>query len=225
MGIELAEDGFEHHDLGVQPLYRTSRIKSTSDRHCAAHQDDYQDIIHDASRDRAIDYLTSVLGKPWPDVEPFIGEGGKPRLKKPWNIERRVTKIITDYIDDKRDKDGNQTDPRKRWREIDDYVRDPVEREMGPMPEATLDDIDPEVAKKYAIRDADITLRLGPILEQKIRDMDLQKISPITLSCPCSTACRRTESSWLPHRSGTKSNASAKTRWDAPSGRYMRQPV
>ncbi len=181
MGIELAEDQFVDtmilaYNLCIEP----QGLKALAYRHCAAHQDDYQDIIHDASRDRAIDYLTSVLGKPWPDVEPFIViEGGKPRLKKPWNIERRVTKIITDYIDDKRDKDGNQTDPRKRWREIDDYVRDPVEREMGPMPEATLDDIDPEVAKKYAIRDADITLRLGPILEQKIRDMDLQKISAI----------------------------------------------
>jgi uracil-DNA glycosylase family 4 len=182
MGIELADDQFVDtmllaYNLCIEP----QGLKALAYRHCRAHQDDYADIIREASRDKAMEYLSSVLGYEWPDIEPFIVTvGGKPKIKKPWNITRRVTKIIIDVIDEKRDKDGNPTDPRKRWKEIDDYVRDPVEKLLGPMTEATLDDIgDPEKAKRYAIRDADITLRIAPILEQKICDMDLTKISAI----------------------------------------------
>lgn len=155
-------------------------LKVLSYRHCNAHQDEYDDIMAEASREKAMEYLCSVLGQRWLDVEPLIVyEGGKARLKKPWNIDKRVTKIITDVLDDKRDKDGNPTDPRKRWKEIDDYVREPVEAELGPMPEATLNDIDPEVAIRYSARDADITLRLAPILEAKIREMELETICEI----------------------------------------------
>jgi len=181
IGIEIPEDNFRDSMILAYNLCIESQgLKALAYRHCSAHQDDYSDIIRDASRDKAIEYLCSVLSHTWPDIEPFIVfEGGKPKLKKPWNIERRVIKIITDVLDNKCDKDGNPTDPRKRWKEIDDYVRDPVEQKLGPMTEATLDDIDPEKAKRYAIRDADITLRIGPILEKKIEEMELQTISAI----------------------------------------------
>jgi uracil-DNA glycosylase family 4 len=181
MGVEL--DGDQYVDsmimafnLCIEPL----GLKALLYRHCAMQQDDYSDIIHEASQAKALDYLVSVLGMDWPDVEPLIVfEGGKPKLKKPWNINRRVEKIITDVLDGKVDKDGNPTDPRKRWKDIDDYVKDPVEDVMGPMLDATLDDIPYEKAQYYACRDSDGTRRLGPILEQKIRDMDLEKISRI----------------------------------------------
>lgn len=181
LGIELADDQFIDtmqlaYNLCIEPL----GLKALAYRHCNAHQDDYSDIIHDASRERAMEYLFSVLPHEWPDVEPFVVyDGGKPKVKKPWNIDRRVSKIISDVLADKRDKDGNPTDPRKRWKEIDDFVRDPVEQLLGPMTEATLDDIPYEKAKTYAIRDADITLRIGPILEQKIKDMGLEQIAAI----------------------------------------------
>jgi len=143
MGIEFRDGTFRDSMLIAYNLFIESQsLKSLAWRHCSAYQSEYQEIMHDASREKAIEYLCLVLSRSWPDVEPLIVyEGGKARLKKPWNIDKRVTKIITDVLDDKRDKEGVPTDPRKRWKEIDDYVRDPVEAELGPMPTATLDDI------------------------------------------------------------------------------------
>lgn len=162
--------------LGIEP----QGLKPLSFRHLGMHQDEYGDIMYEASRGRAMEYLYSVLEHLWPDVEPFIVyEKGQPRVKKPWNIDRRVAKIIDDVLGGKVDKEGNPTDPRKRWKEIDDFVRDPVEAVLGPMTEATLDDIDPDIAIRYAARDADCTRRLYPVLWQKVLDMGLEEISKI----------------------------------------------
>lgn len=181
MGIEFRTDRVRDNMilsylLAVEP----QGLKAASFRHCGMKQDEYADIMAAASRDRAMEYLYSVLEREWSPVEPFIVyEGGKPRVKKPWSIDRRVLKIITDVLSGKVDKDGNPADPRKRWKEIDDFVREPVEQSLGPMTEATLDDIDPKVAVRYAARDADCTLRLYPVLWQRIKDMDLETISKI----------------------------------------------
>jgi DNA polymerase-1 len=180
LGVELGDNVRDTMVLAFLLGVESQGLKNLAYRHCAAHQDEYSDIMADADRDKAVEYLCSVLTRDWPPIEPFIVfEGGKPKLKKPWPIDRRVAKIIADVVEGKVDKDDNSTDPRKRWNEIDDFVRDPVEELLGPMPRATLDDIDPEIAIRYSARDSDITLRLAPVLEQKIRDMDLEKISRI----------------------------------------------
>lgn len=180
LGVELGDSPVDTmiraYNLTIEP----QSLKSLAYRHCNAHQDEYSDITHDASQDRAMDYLYEVLSHEWPTVEPMlVYEGGKPRVKKPWNIDRRVSKIITDVIGGKVDKDGNPTDPRKRWKEIDDFVREPVEEVLGPMTIATLDDIDMGVAVRYAARDSDINLRIAPPLGDKIREMGLEEISQI----------------------------------------------
>src|SRR5208337_1131712 len=64
---------------------------------------------------------------------------------------------------------------RKRWGDWDDEMRWPVIEVLGEMPVATLDDVDPTVAETYACRDADATLRIAPILEDKIRAMGLEE--------------------------------------------------
>jgi uracil-DNA glycosylase len=181
MGIDL--DGVEVVDTMVLSFALTitpQGLKSLLYRFCNMEQDDYSDLMAEADRDKATDYLCSVLDHEWPPIEPFIVfEAGKPRIKKPWPINKRVLKIITDVAEDKRDKDGNPTDPRKRWADIDDFVREPVEELLGPMTVATLDDVPYEKAQYYAVRDADGTRRLGPILEQKVHDMELDRIVKI----------------------------------------------
>jgi DNA polymerase-1 len=166
--------------LAYNLCIESQSLKNLATRHCNAHQDEYLDIIHDASVEKAMDYLCNVMSREWPEVEArIIEDGGKSRVKKPWGISKRVTKIVTDVWSGKCDKDGVPTDPRKRWTEIDDFVREPVEAAIGPMPHATLDDIDPDMAIRYGSRDSDITIRIAPILEKKVKEMGLQEIAAI----------------------------------------------
>lgn len=180
-GIEIPEDNFRDsmliaYNLVIEP----QGLKPLAYRHCGMHQDDYLDIIHDASLQKAMEYLYEVANRSWPDVEPFVvNVAGVSKIKRPWNINRRVEKIIMDVVSEKIDKDGNPANPRKRWAGIDDYVKEPVEDLLGSMPEATLDDVDQDRAKWYANRDSDATLRIAPILEQRIKDMGLEEICAI----------------------------------------------
>lgn len=60
---------------------------------------------------------------------------------------------------------------RKWWtKDIKDYAfRMQVEECLGPMPEATLDDVDQRVAVDYSARDADATMRIWPRIEELVR--------------------------------------------------------
>jgi DNA polymerase-1 len=58
-------------------------------------------------------------------------------------------------------------------------LREPVEEALGPMPEATLDDVPMQRAVWYATRDADATIRIAPILESMIAAEGLAEVSEI----------------------------------------------
>jgi len=111
-----------------------------------------------------------------PAPEPYIVlDKGLPKVKKPQGINKLAKRAIGDLAADKRNKDGEPVDLRDRWNKWDDTVKGPVVEVLGEMPVATLDDVDPAKAEWYANRDADATLRIGPILEQKCHDMGLDE--------------------------------------------------
>jgi DNA polymerase I len=110
----------------------------------------------------------------WGAAEQYVViENGQPKIKKPHSIGQRVSRILSDY------EKKPETDLVRRWENIDEYIRVRVEEELGEMPEATLDDIPEERAINYACRDADATLRLGPILIEKIDEMELGQVALI----------------------------------------------
>ncbi len=80
---------------------------------------------------------------------------------------------------DKELKDGSVTNPRERWKKIDPRARRPVIDVMGEMRAPDLNDIPLERAVHYGSRDADATLRIHPVLKQKIKAMDLEQVSRI----------------------------------------------
>lgn len=176
-GIELGEDQFRDtmvmaYHLCIEP----QGLKALAWRHCGAHQDEYQDLVSGPNTEKALAFLLHVGQQEWPAPMPYmVMDKGVPKVKKPQGINRLIDRAINDLAADKRDKDGEPVDLRKRWVNWDDAVKQPVIEALGDMPVATLDDVDEEVAERYAMRDADITLRIAPALEQKVRDMGLEE--------------------------------------------------
>lgn len=175
MGIGLDEHQFTDtmvlaYHLCIEP----QGLKALAYRHCGAAQDDYVDLIAEPSVTKALEYFLQVSAQSWPVPEPYLVlDKGVPKMKKPQSVNRLVDRALADLAADKRNKDGEPVDLRDRWHKWDEAVKAPVIEQMGDMPIATLEDVKPEVAHRYACRDADVTLRIAPVLEQRIRDMEL----------------------------------------------------
>jgi uracil-DNA glycosylase family 4 len=181
---------------GLKPLmFKLARLE----------QDEYETIIGPGEEKVATEYLKAVLenkcakcsgdgtvevpykrqpgktrrvkcddcggdGTGWPLPEPqliFSGDSSA-RVYKPRSIGRGVRAALE-----------RGTRLRESWEAIDEAARNNVESKLGRMREATLDDIDPEVAKDYAARDADGTLRVYHILEPMVRKEGLWNVYQI----------------------------------------------
>lgn len=133
---------------GLKPLaYRWLGVQMTS----------YEETVGDAGYQKQIDYLTQTLDLgPWPKAEPRVitDNAGRSRLYRPQSIDRRAMAILQAALEDP------TIDIRKRWHDVDPPTRALVEAVLGEMPVGTLDDIPLERATRYAVRDADVTLRL-----------------------------------------------------------------
>ena len=181
MGIELADDQYVDlmiyaYNLCVCPL----GLKANAYRACGMLQDDYDDIVRDARLEKAMNYLLTAADREWPKADPqIIEEGGLQRVYKPKSVNFRINKIIGDWTKWQVGEREEEVDLRKRWNDIDDIIKAPVIEAVGDMPDATLYDVPYAKAQFYAIRDADATLRMAPILEQKIKDMGLEEIAAI----------------------------------------------
>lgn len=179
MGIVLEDEQFiDTMVLAYLLCLEPQGLKLLAYRHCGMSMMSYDDVIMEADRARATEYLVGVDAVQWEVVQPYvIIEGGKAKVHKPQSINQRVRRILNDY--NKREGTEDPVDPRKRWGGVEDYIKQEVVEALGEMPEATLDDVDPESAKNYACRDSDATIRLGPILERKINEMGLGGVSEI----------------------------------------------
>lgn len=145
---------------GLKPLAR---------RHCGMHMDSYTDVLSVANRSVALEFLYGIAAQDWGPSEAYaIVTNGELKFKQPWSLNKYVTNIIKDIENNKLDKEGNPPNPRKRWDNIDPAIRWKVEDLLGEMPEATLDDIPEDKARAYACRDADATLRIYPILWDRV---------------------------------------------------------
>lgn len=162
--------------LGTEP----QGLKDLAYRYNGMEMMSYDEVIGEADKNLALAYLEGAGACEWsPAAEYCTVEGGIAKIRKPNSINQRIRRILADVSADKRDKDGNPVDPRKRWYNIEDYLKQEVVENLGPMPEATLDDVPREKAEYYANRDSDATLRLGPQLAAKISEMGLSGISDI----------------------------------------------
>jgi len=144
--------------LGLKPLsYRLLNMNMHK----------YTDMIHDKQQDLAIEYLTNALLLDYPDPDQVIEwRGGFPKLKQPQNIGRKIQRLLK--------KVGTDADIADAWAKMDyNGGRSQVEDIFGPMPQASLRDIDFGAALQYACADAAATYKIYPILKSRITEMDL----------------------------------------------------
>lgn len=114
-------------------------------------------------------------GTGWPRPEPqLVREKGKLKEYTPTAIGKSAANILKDA--DPASGNGKEVDLVKRWENLDPEARAVVEAKLGTMPEATLDDVPPDVAVHYSARDADITLRVYHSLAPKIKAMGLERV-------------------------------------------------
>src|SRR2546425_3138497 len=84
---------------------------------------------------------------------------------------QRISRLASDALDN-----NGTLDFYARWKRIvDDGVGVHCAAALGPMPQPDLNDIDLNDAINYAASDADATLRIYPILSQKIDEMGLRR--------------------------------------------------
>jgi DNA polymerase-1 len=180
-GIDLVGNDIDFTDsmvlaylLNVAP----QSLKLAAYRYCGIHMVEYGEVIGDVGENIALDYLQQVVDREWPNPEPvLVFEGNGTRVKKSQNVRKTVSRIIMDIASGKTLKDGSTTDPRDRWKKIDPEVKAPVIAVLGDMREPDLGDIPIERATVYGCRDADATLRIAPVLQERVKAMGLEQVS------------------------------------------------
>ena len=149
-------------------------LKPASWRWCGARQDPYQELLGDLAKQKQISYLERAIDRNYPRVPARIirNNDGTTERYQPQAAHTTITRLLSDIYNNKVTKDG-PVDPYDRWKKLDSEVRKQVESIHGPIPIATLDDVELEKAVRYACRDADLTLRLKLKLEPELRNLGL----------------------------------------------------
>ena len=141
-------------------------LKDLAFRHHGMIMSTYQSMVGEATREKAIAYLTFVKTREWPDAKPLIKwEQDKktgeviPKVKQPQNIQKKAIRILKDMAKDP------EVDPYARWYKIKpEDGRSVVEETYGVMKPGFLVDISWDEAEYYSARDADATIRIFPTL-------------------------------------------------------------
>ena len=143
-------------------------LKPLAFRHCGMEMDSYPEMVGETTRKKAIAYLEKVMEMEWPDPEPVLEwKKGEPHIRQPQNIRRKVGRVLSEG---ERRKDT--WDPYGSWRKMSDTEQ--VEAVLGLLEEANLSDIPRDKAVFYSARDADATIRIYPILWERICSLGLE---------------------------------------------------
>lgn len=153
MGLELSRARLWNTMYAAYLLRNESRaLKTLMYRWCGMQGEDYMALVSGIGREKQIDYLQQASSHKWSKPEPYVehSNDGSSKLKKPKSVNSRIERILIDCITEKTNKDGEIADPYKRWHDVDKGLRVEVERELGLMPTATLDDVPLEKAVFYS---------------------------------------------------------------------------
>lgn len=153
-------------------------LKPLAYRHCGMHMTDYSELTAPATHLKAMRYLAQAVEISWPEPDPvLVWDKGKPHIKQPQNIGRKIASILTavsKYLWEEVPPD-KVTQPRKRWLTIErNEGRGMVEDLLGKMPSGDLSDIPFDTALFYACRDPDAVIRIYPHLWNRVVDCDLE---------------------------------------------------
>jgi len=131
----------------------------------------YEEVTAEATQVKARAYLEWVMELEWPDPEPIMRTDGAGVLKLsfPKNIKGKVGVLL-------RKADADPTiDLYAKWYAMEaDKGRAQVENTLGSLKRAFLNEVDTEVAERYALLDAEATYAIYPHLHAAIVELGLQ---------------------------------------------------
>lgn len=139
--------------------------------------DEYEDVVAPARAEIEAEWL-AVATAVADDISPpelelvYEDKTRSWRCKKPYTIAQRLRRLHTDLA-------KGPVDIRKRVSNWTDTAAEELISVVGDIPQPTLRDIPRADAIRYACRDADATLRLGPILKAQIVEAGLEQVSQI----------------------------------------------
>jgi DNA polymerase I-like protein with 3'-5' exonuclease and polymerase domains len=180
----LSQMGVSPHPAGVRDTMvmaylkqgEPQGLKPLAYRWCGMEMMSYEEAVGDATKIKALAYLSTVIQSDWPDPAPVVERvKGTTRTRQPQNIKKKALRIFTDTW-------NNHVDPYARWQKIEPEEREDVEELLGPMPVGSLADADPQRALEYACRDADATIRLAPQLWTVMEERDLTETFEIDMA-------------------------------------------
>lgn len=150
-------------------------------RYCNMQMSDFKDIMGDVSNELAREYLVWL----W-DVEQWEYEQRQHEAFDAALAAGRRVKVLPKLPKTKLHQAAGRVlsskRPRDLWEEQVLDVQVAGYTRMGPMPNATLDYVDPAISIPYGCRDADGTGRLLPIYRDKIKARGLEEVYALELS-------------------------------------------
>lgn len=152
--------------------YKSKGLKNISRSLCGMDMRTYAEITKGVGDLDKLSYLEKVKDEKWsdPKSEPVYNDSGKLlRFTKPWSVNRRVERIIADFL-----RSGMSLDLDDRFENLGEETIVEIEDKLGPFPEATIKDVDRGMAINYAARDADATVRIFPKIKKEIVVMRLE---------------------------------------------------
>lgn len=130
-----------------------------------------------------------IDGGLWPDRSEqlkYDWDTGHWKIGKGWSVGRYLNNLRKDMengrYEEVDEETGEFASVRTRIHNWPDDVLQIITREVGPLAEPTLDDIDPDAATYYSARDADATIRIYPILSEQIDQLGLRDAYRLDLS-------------------------------------------
>lgn len=152
------------HLLGTEP----QGLKPLAKRLCGMEMSSYSGLLASQNEKIALKYLkgAGTIKWPLPAKIPRIDKNGTPGYKQPRGLNTLITRALKDHS-------VEPIDIRKRWNGWPATTRLPAETRCGPLPVAELKDLPTKVVVDYAARDADATVRIAPLLRERIHNLGL----------------------------------------------------
>jgi hypothetical protein len=144
-------------------------------RLCGVVMQEFDDLVLPYAYSEAIDYLKQLQAIQWPKPElvKAIQPDGTWRDKQRHGLNTRLKSLFT-ALDKCTDESKIKSIILDRWDDWDTDIVLPAIEKFGPFPEPDIALVPEDEQIRYACRDADVTLRLLPMLEAEARELTLR---------------------------------------------------
>lgn len=194
-GLRFDDTMVKAYLLQVEP----QGLKALCVRHCNMRMQSYDDVMGDMGNILALDYAVSLAECEQVDYAirqqaefeqinqtPLVDKQGRVKHDKQGHIKYRQTRVLPAVPKTPLHKAAERiirsNRPRTLWLDQKPEVVAAGIACLGPLPEPTLDHVAPTVARHYACRDADGTVRLNAELDRRLDAMGLREVYELEMS-------------------------------------------